>query len=160
SGQVIFDGRDLTAQRGAALRAARCHFQMVFQDPYSALNTRMRIGDALAEPLVIHKLADRGECAALVADLLASVGLPPPAAERYPRPLHPYTNALPAAVSVPDPASKRPRLRVVGEVPDPSSPPPGCPFHPRCPEVVARCREERPLLREVAPGHFSACHLS
>jgi peptide/nickel transport system ATP-binding protein/oligopeptide transport system ATP-binding protein len=74
-------------------------------------------------------------------------------------PLHPYTEALLAAVPVPDPERPRKRVILSGEVPSPSNPPPGCRFHTRCPYVMERCRAEPPRLREVAPGHFAACHL-
>jgi oligopeptide/dipeptide ABC transporter ATP-binding protein len=74
-------------------------------------------------------------------------------------PLHPYTEALLAAVPVPDPERPRERVILGGEVPSPSNPPEGCRFHTRCPYVMARCRVEAPRLRELAPGHFAACHL-
>jgi oligopeptide/dipeptide ABC transporter ATP-binding protein len=77
----------------------------------------------------------------------------------FTRPLHPYTEALLAAVPVPDPAVKRTRRVVQGDVPSPLHPPAGCHFHTRCPYVVARCRTEAPALREVEPGHHVACHL-
>jgi len=77
----------------------------------------------------------------------------------FTRPLHPYTEALLAAVPVPDPAIKRTKLVVQGDVPSPLNPPPGCRFHTRCPYAVARCRVDVPLLREVEPGHHVACHL-
>ena len=77
----------------------------------------------------------------------------------FTRPLHPYTEALLAAVPVPDPAIKRTRLVVQGDVPSPLNPPPGCRFHTRCPYAEARCKVEVPLLREVEPGHHVACHL-
>jgi oligopeptide/dipeptide ABC transporter ATP-binding protein len=77
----------------------------------------------------------------------------------FTRPLHPYTEALLAAVPVPDPAIKRTKLVVQGDVPSPLNPPPGCRFHTRCPYVVARCKVDVPLLREVEPGHHVACHL-
>ena len=72
---------------------------------------------------------------------------------------HPYTQAL---------LNEVPRLDVrgfdyqpiAGEIPSPLDPPPGCHFHPRCPHATARCREERPQLREIAPGRVSACHLN
>src|SRR5439155_909624 len=80
----LFDGRDLTALRGRALRGERRHLQMVFQDPYSALNPRMRVGDALAEPFAIHGLAKGRARAERVVELLRQVGLPPEAAARYP----------------------------------------------------------------------------
>jgi peptide/nickel transport system ATP-binding protein len=56
--------------------------------------------------------------------------------------------------------SGRARTPVQGEVPNPLNPPAGCAFHPRCPHAMARCKVERPALREIAPGHFSACHLN
>jgi oligopeptide/dipeptide ABC transporter ATP-binding protein len=77
----------------------------------------------------------------------------------FTRPLHPYTEALLAAVPVPDPAIKRVKLVVQGDVPSPLNPPPGCRFHTRCPYAEARCKVDMPLLREVEPGHHVACHL-
>jgi oligopeptide/dipeptide ABC transporter ATP-binding protein len=77
----------------------------------------------------------------------------------FTRPLHPYTEALLAAVPVPDPKIKRARRVVQGDVPSPLKPPPGCRFHTRCPYAEARCRQEVPALREVEPGHHVACHL-
>ena len=75
-------------------------------------------------------------------------------------PLHPYTQALMAAVPEPDPNSRRQRILLGGEMPSPIHPPPGCPFHPRCPIAEARCRVEIPPLREVRPAHWAACHLA
>jgi oligopeptide/dipeptide ABC transporter ATP-binding protein len=77
----------------------------------------------------------------------------------FTNPQHPYTEALLSAVPVPDPAIKRRKLVVQGDVPSPVKPPPGCHFHPRCPYAVERCRVESPALREIAPGHRVACHL-
>ncbi len=77
----------------------------------------------------------------------------------FTNPQHPYTEALLSAVPVPDPAIKRRKLVVQGDVPSPVKPPPGCHFHPRCPYAVDRCRVEAPALREIAPGHLAACHL-
>ena len=75
-------------------------------------------------------------------------------------PRHPYTRALISAVPVVDPASKRQRILLAGDVPSPINPPSGCPFHPRCPVAEERCRREVPALREVASGHYAACHLA
>lgn len=252
AGRVYFEGRELTALSPRAMRAERRHLQMVFQDPYSSLNPRLRVGDALAEPLVIHSVGgDRAARSSRVRELLGQVGLPAEAADRYPhefsggqrqriviaralaagprlvvadepvsaldvsvqaqvlnlmrdlqaqyaltylfiahdlrivqymsarvavmylgrvvelagadelyaRPAHPYTQFLLSAVPVPDPSRARARLPVLGEVPDPASPPPGCAFHPRCPLVEPRCRTEAPTLREIAPGHTVSCHV-
>ena len=80
--------------------------------------------------------------------------------EIYLNPLHPYTEALLSAVSVPDPAaSGRKRIVLDGDVPSPIDPPAGCRFHTRCPYVEPRCRIEEPVWREVRPQHWVACHL-
>ena len=80
----------------------------------------------------------------------------------YDRPLHPYTEALLSAVPDPDPAMRHRKDRIVlrGEVADPTSRPPGCPFHPRCPYAQQRCRTEVPALRPVAAERWSACHFA
>jgi peptide/nickel transport system ATP-binding protein len=72
---------------------------------------------------------------------------------------HPYTQSLLASVPRIE-ARKRAFAVVKGEIPSPLDPPPGCHFHPRCPHALPRCRVEAPVLREVAPGHRSACHLN
>jgi peptide/nickel transport system ATP-binding protein len=74
-------------------------------------------------------------------------------------PHHPYTRALLAAVPVPDPKARRDKQLPKGEIPSAIDPPAGCHFHPRCPFAMPKCREARPPLREVEPGHFSACIL-
>src|SRR5215216_2945225 len=77
----------------------------------------------------------------------------------FTRPLHPYTESLLLAVPVPDPAIKRQKRVLEGDVPSPVKPPPGCHFHTRCPYVFDRCKVESPALREVRPGQLVACHL-
>jgi peptide/nickel transport system ATP-binding protein len=79
-------------------------------------------------------------------------------AELFERPHHPYTRALIESAPRLE-AKKRNFLPVKGEIPSPLDPPPGCHFHPRCPFAFDRCRVERPILREIADGHRSACHL-
>jgi oligopeptide transport system ATP-binding protein len=75
-------------------------------------------------------------------------------------PRHPYTQALISAVPRIDEAPGRPRIVLAGEMPSPIHVPPGCPFHPRCPVAVDRCRVEIPALREITAGHWAACHLA
>jgi len=74
------------------------------------------------------------------------------------KPLHPYTEALLAAVPVPDPTARRIEVVIKGEVASPISPPPGCRFHPRCPYATDKCKKEEPKLTEVSKGRFVACH--
>jgi peptide/nickel transport system ATP-binding protein len=82
-----------------------------------------------------------------------------PADEIFLRPNHPYTHALLDEVPRLD-TTRRAYVPIKGEIPSPLAPPPGCHFHPRCPHATARCAAEKPLLREIAPGHRSACHLN
>jgi oligopeptide transport system ATP-binding protein len=79
--------------------------------------------------------------------------------ELFDNPLHPYTQALLSAVPAPDPTIEETRAfrPVMGEVPSPINPPSGCVFHPRCTIAVAGCKELRPDLREIHPGHWAAC---
>jgi oligopeptide/dipeptide ABC transporter ATP-binding protein len=79
--------------------------------------------------------------------------------EAMDRPLHPYSQALIAAVPVPDPRNRRAkRIVLPGEIPSPLSPPPGCSFHTRCPFAEARCKAEEPELKEWKKNHWAACH--
>lgn len=75
------------------------------------------------------------------------------------QPNHPYTQALLAGVPRLE-VGKRQYEPISGEIPSPLSPPTGCHFHPRCKFATPRCKAEKPALREIAPGHFSACHLN
>jgi oligopeptide/dipeptide ABC transporter ATP-binding protein len=77
----------------------------------------------------------------------------------FTRAQHPYTEALLSAVPVPDPAIRRQKRVLQGDVPSPVKPPPGCHFHTRCPYAIKRCKVESPPLREIAPGHHVSCHL-
>jgi oligopeptide/dipeptide ABC transporter ATP-binding protein len=87
AGRVTFDGEDLLALEGGALRARRRRFQMVFQDPYGSLDPRQRVGSIVAEPLGIHTALDRAGRAERAAELLAAVGLAPALATRFPHEL-------------------------------------------------------------------------
>jgi len=88
SGEIIFEGRDLTALGESELRGVRRRVQVIFQDPYSSLNPRMTVGQIIAEPLAVHRIVpDSAARAARVRDLLGHVGLVPRHAERYPHEL-------------------------------------------------------------------------
>ena len=76
----------------------------------------------------------------------------------FDNPVHPYTQALMASIPVPDPDVKSMQNALTGDVPGPMNPPSGCCFHTRCPKACEKCSKELPELREVAPGHFAACH--
>ena len=252
SGEVWFDGKNVTALSGTALRALCRDMQIIFQDPYASLDPRMTVGAIIGEALIIHKLAkNRREFEARVVELLERVGLSPdhmrryphefsggqrqrigiaralavspklivcdepvsaldvsiqaqvvnlledlqqqfsltylfiahdlsvvehistrvavmylgriveiaPASDLYAAPLHPYTVALLSAVPIPDPAIKRRRIMLEGDVPSPIRPPPGCHFHPRCPRAMPVCAVETPAVKEISAGHIVACHL-
>jgi oligopeptide/dipeptide ABC transporter ATP-binding protein len=104
---------------------------------------------------VVRHLADR-----VYVMYLGRIVETAPAERVYSAPQHPYTEALLSAVPFPDPAHRQERIVLEGDVPSPISPPPGCPFHPRCPKAVEVCAQEAPALRSVATDHASACHLA
>ncbi|HVD93293.1 MAG TPA: ATP-binding cassette domain-containing protein, partial [Vicinamibacterales bacterium] len=84
NGEVLFDGRDVLALSRGDLRRARRDMQIVFQDPYSSLNPRMRVDEIVEEPLVIHKLGSKAERRERVKELFSLVGLNPDHLQRYP----------------------------------------------------------------------------
>jgi oligopeptide/dipeptide ABC transporter ATP-binding protein len=77
--------------------------------------------------------------------------------ELYRYPTHPYTRALLSAIPVPNPRGKEKRIILTGDVPSPINPPPGCHFHPRCPDVIEECKKTCPSLRETRPVHNTSC---
>jgi peptide/nickel transport system ATP-binding protein len=227
-GEVYFEGEDITEYDGDAEKEFRRRAQMVFQDPNSAFDPRMTVGESVAEPLGIHGLRDDARQREIVEDILERVGLSASDADRYPHefsggqkqrialarslvlnpdllvadepvsaldvsvqaeilslmddlqrelglsmllishdlgvvrqvcdrvgvmylgelvemaptgelfanPQHPYTEALLASIPDPDPRQRGGAVELTGDVPDPSNPPSGCSFHPRCPRVV------------------------
>jgi peptide/nickel transport system ATP-binding protein len=80
--------------------------------------------------------------------------------ELYRNPLHPYTEALISSVPLPDPRRKKERILMQGDVADPSNPPSGCYFHPRCRYAKDRCKTETPEFRELKPDHWVSCHFA
>jgi len=80
-------------------------------------------------------------------------------ADIYRRPVHPYTEALFSAIPIPNPAMRRERIILSGDVPSPVNPPSGCRFHTRCPIAEEICSQEIPPLKDIGGGHMVACHL-
>ncbi len=103
---------------------------------------------------VVRHLSDR-----VVIMYLGRVVESAPADDIFSRPNHPYTLALLASEPKLE-VKKRDFIPVKGEIPSPLNPPTGCHFHPRCPSAMPRCASVRPVLREIAVNHFSACHLN
>ena len=251
AGTRLWRGEEIAPMPAGKQRSIRLKMQMVFQDPYAALNPRLRVADIVGEAPVVHGLIDAREREDYVAQLLECVGLDAtllgrfphqfsggqrarigiaralavkpeflacdeavaaldvsiqaqvlnlfirlrqdfkltylfishdlgvvqhlsdrvlimylgrvlesaPVAEIYARANHPYTQALLAEVQRLE-SRRRSFVPIKGEIPSPLAPPPGCHFHPRCPHAMPRCRIEQPHLREIAPLHFSACHLN
>jgi len=249
AGEIYLDGERIDGLGRRAMRRRRNRLQVVFQDPYSSLNPRLRAKAIVAEPL--RNFVPGAAVDERVAELFQQVGLRPDQMARFPHefsggqrqrlviaralalrpsvivcdepvsaldvsvqaqvinllgelqqnfgvayvfiahdlavvehishrvavmylgrivelapkralfanPQHPYTEALLSAVPVPEPGAVSQRIVLDGDVPSPVNPPAGCHFHTRCPYAMARCRSEPPALRELAPGHFAACHL-
>jgi peptide/nickel transport system ATP-binding protein len=78
--------------------------------------------------------------------------------ELFEKPLHPYTHALLDSVPIPDPKLRKEHQLIEGEIPNPSNPPSGCHFHPRCLFATDLCKKDAPIYREILPKHFVACH--
>jgi oligopeptide/dipeptide ABC transporter ATP-binding protein len=103
---------------------------------------------------VVEHLSDR-----VVIMYLGRVVESAPADDIFKRANHPYTQAL--LRQVPRLDTRKTQFKpIVGEIPSPLAPPPGCHFHPRCPHAMPRCKEQAPALKEVEPGHLAACHLN
>ena len=250
-GTLLLKGSDSAGLARAARQAAQLTSQIIFQDPFAALNPRLRVREIVGEAPSVHGLVRREALDGFLDDLLRRVGLDPSYKRRYPHqfsggqrqrigiaralavdpefvvcdepvaaldvsiqaqiinlfiklreelglaylfishdlgvvehiadrilimylgrivesaptealfraPNHPYTQALLAEVPRLD-QRKRRFTPVTGEIPSPLAPPGGCHFHPRCPHAMERCRREAPVLREIAPGRLSACHLN
>ena len=116
---------------------------------------------SLTYVFIAHDLAVVRQIATRTAVMyLGSIVETGPTATLYRRPLHPYTSALLASVPKISAAGSgfAARAPITGEPPNPINPPSGCRFHPRCPRVQPRCREERPVLGSLDSDHQVACH--
>jgi oligopeptide/dipeptide ABC transporter ATP-binding protein len=142
---------------------------LILDEPTSALDVTVqaRILELIAElrrerglayVLISHNLAVVEQlCEETAVLYLGRIVEHGPTEQILARPAHPYTLALRSAVPEIDLAARRSRIVLPGTVPDPANPPPGCPFHPRCPYAIDRCRAEVPKLRRVE-GQVVACH--
>ena len=112
AGSVTFDGEDVLAAEGAALRALRRSMQMVFQDPYTSLNPRIRVGAAVAEPARVHGLIERGEEDGYAAELLERVGIGRQSLERYP---HEFSGGQRQRIAIARSLAVKPKLLIADE---------------------------------------------
>ncbi|MBR5229569.1 MAG: ATP-binding cassette domain-containing protein [Firmicutes bacterium] len=252
SGQIIFEGKDITRLNKKEYKEFTKKAQMIFQDPYASLDSRMTAGNIIAEGLEIHNILSGREKQERVCELLETVGLNKehmnrfahefsggqrqrigiaralalnpefivcdepisaldvsiqaqvvnlllklqkelgltyifiahdlsvvehvsdkiavmylgaimelaPSGELYHNPMHPYTEALLSAIPIPDPDVTRAKKRILleGDVPSPIDIGAGCKFATRCTKATPKCFECQPVLTEVAPEHFVACH--
>jgi peptide/nickel transport system ATP-binding protein len=159
-------------QRIGIARALTLGPDLIFADePVSALDVsvqaqilqlleNLRERRALAFVFISHDLGVvRHFCQRVVVMYLGRVVEAGPVPEIFETPLHPYTQLLKASSPVPDPEKPVIMAFQEGEPPSPVNPPSGCHFHTRCPQAHERCRQEAPVLREVAPGRTVSCHL-
>ncbi|MCI4346700.1 MAG: ABC transporter ATP-binding protein, partial [Thermoplasmata archaeon] len=144
---------------------------IVLDEPTSALDVsvqaqilnilkRLQAEQELSYLFISHHLSViRAVSHRVVVMYLGKVAERAPTEELFTRPLHPYTQALLAAIPIPDPDQHRERIILSGDVPSPAAPPPGCRFHTRCPAVMPICSKVEPPLLRIRGDHWVACHL-
>ncbi len=159
-------------QRLAIARALALNPRVIVLDePVSALDVSIRaqimnlLKDLQAEynvafMLIAHDLATvRYMCTWVAVMYLGEIVELSPVQELFTNPSHPYTKALMSAALPSHPDMEQEEIILQGEVPSPLNPPTGCYFHPRCPAAMDRCSVEKPLVKEIEPGHTLTCHL-
>ena len=112
AGEILYEGKNIAALSGRALRNLRRNMQIIFQDPYASLNPRMTVGDIIGEPLVIHGIADGKEVRERVVNLLQTVGMEPFYATRYP---HEFSGGQRQRIGIARALALNPKLIVCDE---------------------------------------------